>query len=145
MVILIADWERSGAGAGMVDNQVDDNDDDDNGEPTEYEFIDGDDRKSFLRDHPPHILYLWHLMHKFGILQKVRQQLVGCSSVDGPHAPDDDTTLKKRKQSPRSIDQSTSNSGTITKNMEQIADSINGLVDVARQSHETQQVNMLCR
>ena len=115
MVKLIADWERSSAGAGMVDNHVDDNDDNDDGEPTEYEFIDGDDRKSFLREHPPHIIYLWHLMHKFGILRKVRQQLVGCSSVDGPHAPDVDTTLKKRKQSPSSIDQSISNSGRITK------------------------------
>ena len=122
----------------MVDNQVHDNHDNDNGEPMEYEFIDGDDRKSFLREHPPHILYLWHLMHKYGILRKVRQQPVGYSSVDGPHAPDIDTNSKKRKQSPGSIDQSISNSGRITKNMEQIADSINGLVDVARQSHEKQ-------
>ena len=144
MVKLIADWERSGAGAGMVDNQVDDNDDND-GEPTEYEFIDGDDRKSFLREHPPHILYLWHLMHKYGILQKVRQQLVGCSSVDGPHAPEVDTTSKKRKQSPGSIYQSISDSGRITKDMEQIADLINGLVDVARQSHEMQQIKVLYR
>ena len=82
----------------MVDNHVDDNDDDDDeGEPMEYEFIDGDDQKSFLRECPPHILYLWYLMHKYGILQKVRQQLVGCSSVDEPHAPDVDTTSKKRK------------------------------------------------
>ena len=138
MAKLIADWERSSAGAGMVDNHVDDNDDNDDGEPMEYEFIDGDDRKSFLRERPPHILYLWHLMHKYGILQNVRQQLVGCSSVDGPHAPDVDTTLKKRKQS-------ISDSGRIVKNMEQIADSINGLVDVARKSHETQQINMLYR
>ena len=42
MVKLITDWERSSAGAGMVDNHVDDDDDD--GEPMEYEFIDGDDR-----------------------------------------------------------------------------------------------------
>ena len=42
MVKLVADWERSGAGAGMV-SHVDDNDDDDEGDPTEYEFIDGDD------------------------------------------------------------------------------------------------------
>ena len=84
-------------------------------------------------------------MHEYGILRKVRQQLVGCPSVDGPHAPDVNTTLKKRKQSPGSIDQSISDSGRIMKNMEQIADSINGLVDVARQSHEMQQINMLYR
>ena len=68
MVKLITDWERSYAGAGMVSNNVDDNDDDNEGEPTEYEFIDGDDRKSFLREHPLHTLYLWHLLHKYGIL-----------------------------------------------------------------------------
>ena len=43
MVKLITDWERPGAGAGMVSNHVDNNDDDDEGEPMEYEFIDGDD------------------------------------------------------------------------------------------------------
>ena len=59
------------------------------------------------------------------------------------NAPDVDTTSKKRKHSLGSIDQSISNSGRITENMEQIAESINGLVDVARQSHETQQINML--
>ena len=68
MVQSIADWERSSAGAGMVDNQVDDNDDNDDGEPMEYEFIDEDDQKSFLRECPPHTLYLWYLMHKYGIL-----------------------------------------------------------------------------
>ena len=145
MVKLITDWEMSGTGAGMVDNHVDDNDDDNEGEPTEYAFIDGDDQKSFLRERPPHILYLWHLTHKYGILRKVRQQLVGCSSVDGPHAPDVGTTLKKRRQLLGSIDQSISGSGRIMKNMEQIADSINGLVDVPQQSHEMQQINMLYR
>ena len=129
----------------MVSNHVDDNDDDNEGEPTEYEFIDGDDQKSFLREHPPHILYLLHFFHRYGILRKVRQQLVGGSSVDGTNAPDVNTTLKKRKHLPGSIDQSISNSGRIMKNMEQIVDSINGLVDVARQSHETQQINMLYR
>ena len=43
MIKLITDWERSGAGAGMVSNHVENNDYDDEGEPTEYEFIDGDD------------------------------------------------------------------------------------------------------
>ena len=68
MVKLIADWERSSAGARMVSNHVDDNDDDDEGEPTKYELIDGDDRKSFLRECPLHVLYLCHLLHKYGIL-----------------------------------------------------------------------------
>ena len=63
MVKLILDWERLGAGTGMVNNIVDD-DDNDETEPPKYEFIDRDDQKSFLREHPPHVLYLWHLQHK---------------------------------------------------------------------------------
>ena len=69
MVKLISDWERSGAGAGMVNDMIDE---DDNSQRTtqqyEYEFLDGDDRKSFLHERPPHVLYLWHLAHKYGIL-----------------------------------------------------------------------------
>ena len=44
----------------MINNLVDDSDDTE-GNTTEarvYEFIDGDDRKSFLRERPPHVLYL---------------------------------------------------------------------------------------
>ena len=62
MVKLILDWERLGAGTGMVNNIVD-NDDNDETEPPKYKFIDRDDQKSFLREHPPHVLYLWHLSH----------------------------------------------------------------------------------
>ena len=73
MVKLILDWERSGAGAGMVNNMIDE---DDNGQETtqqyEYEFLDGDDRKLFLHERPRHVLYLWQLAHKYGILQTVR-------------------------------------------------------------------------
>ena len=67
MVKVISDWEHSSAGAGMVNNIVDDSD----AEPMGYEFLDGNDRKSFLRERPPHILYLWHLSHKYGILKTV--------------------------------------------------------------------------
>ena len=42
-----------------------------------------------------------------------------------------------------STDPFISESSRITKNMEQIADSINGLVGVARQSQQTQQINIL--
>ena len=147
MVKLISDWERSGAGAGMVNDMIDE---DDNSHRTtqqyEYEFLDGDDRKSFLRERPAHVLYLWHLAHKYGILRTVRQQLEGGSSVDGSNVPKVDTTRnKKRKHSPESCECSLSESVNITKNMEQIANSINGLVGVARQSQETQQINMLHR
>ena len=91
MVKVISDWERSGAGAGMVNNIVDDSND----EPAEYEFLDGDDHKSFLRERPPHILYLWHLSHKYGILKTVRQQLDGHAVVDGTSAPNVDVSTKK--------------------------------------------------
>ena len=80
MVKLISDWERSGAGAGMVNDMIDE---DDNSHRTtqqyEYEFLDGDNRKSFLRERLAHVLYLWHLAHKYGILRTVRQQLEGGS------------------------------------------------------------------
>ena len=147
MVKLISDWERSGAGAGMVNDMIDE---DDNSHRTtqqyEYEFLDGDDRKSFLCERPAHVLYLWHLAHKYGILRTVRQQLEGGSSVDGSNVPKVDTTRnKKRKHSPESRECSLSESVNITKNMEQIANSINGLVGVARQSQEMQQINMLHR
>ena len=145
MVKLISDWERSGAGAGMVNDMIDE---DDNSQETtqqyEYEFLDGDDQKSFLRERPPHVLYLWYLAHKYGILRTVRQQLDGSSSVDGINVPNVDTIRnKKRKHSPESGDPSWCNSGNITKNMEQITNSINGLVGFARQSQGMQQINML--
>ena len=75
----------------MVNNIVDDSD----AKPTEYEFLDGNDRKSFLRERPPHILYLWHLSHKYDILKTVQQQLDGHAVVDGTSAPNVDVSRKK--------------------------------------------------
>ena len=46
MIKVIVDWECSGSGHGMIG-------DENEGNMTEarvYEFIDGDDRKSFLRE-----------------------------------------------------------------------------------------------
>ena len=53
-----------------------------------YEFWDGDDRKSFLRERPSHILYLWHLAYKYDILNAVRQQIQNEFTTDGSSAPD---------------------------------------------------------
>ena len=52
MVKVIADWERSSSGRGMINNLVDDGDETEANmtEARVYEFIDGDDRKSFLRE-----------------------------------------------------------------------------------------------
>ena len=70
MVKVIADWERSGSGRGMVknlqgstSNNDDDTSDDNDGrkqsEMEVYEFWDGDNWKSFLQERPSHVLYLW--------------------------------------------------------------------------------------
>ena len=53
-----------------------------------YEFWDGDDRKSFLRERPSHLLYLWHLAYKYNILNAMRQQLRNEFTTDGSSAPD---------------------------------------------------------
>ena len=52
MVKVIADWEHSGSGRGMINNLVDDSDDTEGNSTEErvYEFSDGDGRKSFLRE-----------------------------------------------------------------------------------------------
>ena len=76
MVKIIADWERSGAGAGMVNSTINCEEDQDEDatvpqrETHQYKFLDRVNQKSFLRERPPHILYLWHLCHTYGILTK---------------------------------------------------------------------------
>ena len=67
--------------------------------------------------------------------------------IDRTNAPSVDTLGRKRKHTLSSTDPSISECDRITKNTEQIADSINGLAGVARQSHQTQQINILhqCR
>ena len=163
MVKVIADWERSGVGVGMINNVIEGDDDEEKdddatetqfdtqrqcrtqNETKQYEFLDGDDRKSFLRERLAHILYLWHISHQYGILTKVRQQLTGDFIVDGKTAPSIDTSSAcKQKQTPSSA--LVSESEGLNKNIEQIVDSINGLVSVARQSQQTQQItpSVLC-
>ena len=144
MVKVIADWERSGSGRGMSNNLVD-NGDDTEGNTTEarvYEFIDGDDRKSFLREQPPHVLYLWHIAYTYDILHTIRQQLRNECISEGSHAPSVAST--KRKKSPESNDPSVLTTYLLD-NIQQIADSINGLVGVAKQSQTNQQVDFLHR
>ena len=144
MVKVIADWEGSSNGAGMANNIAED-ELDKQAMQTQYEFLDSDDQKSFLRECPAHVLYLWHLTHQYGILTKVRQHLHGDFVIDGTNAHSMDTLGRKRKYTLSSTDPSISESSRITKNMEQIADSINSLVSVARHSQQTQQINILHR
>ena len=73
----------------MVNNLVDEGDENERSlsETRVYEFIDGDDRKSFLCEHPPHILYLWHLAYTYDILNNVHQQLRNDCISDGLNVP----------------------------------------------------------
>ena len=70
----MADWEMSGSGRGMVKNlqSSTNNDDDDTSEDNDgrkqsqmevYESWGGDNQKSFLRERPSHVLYLWQLSY----------------------------------------------------------------------------------
>ena len=62
--------------------------------------------------------------------------------MDGTNAPSINmSSCQKRKHTPSST--SVSDHDGLTKNMEQIVESINGLVGVAKQSHQTQQMNIL--
>ena len=89
------------------------------------------------------MLYLGHLAYKYDILHTVRQQLWSGSSIDGDAGPSVDTARSmKQKHSPESNDPSLITDG-LSDSIQQIAKSINGLVGVARLSHETQQMNML--
>ena len=144
MVKVIADWERSGSGRGMINNLVDDGDETEANmtEARVYEFIDGDDRKSFLRERPPHVLYLWHIAYTYDILHTVRQQLRNECISEGSHAPS--VSSIKRKKSPESNDPSVTTTN-LSDNIQQIADSINGLVGVAKQSQTNQQIDFLHR
>ena len=76
MVKVINDWERSGAGHGMAVEDLE-------GEGV-YKFINGDDRKNFLKERPPHVLYLWHIAQTYGILNNVQQQLKVVSRIMHP-------------------------------------------------------------
>ena len=73
---MIADWDKSGSGWSQYVEM-----------DRDYKLIVGDDRKAFLREHPPHVLYLWHVAKTYGILQPVWQQLTAENSVDGNTAP----------------------------------------------------------
>ena len=142
MVKVIADWEHSGSGHGMINNLVN-NGDENEGNMTEarvYEFIDGDNRKSFLHEQPPHVLYLWHIAYTYDILHNVCQQLRNDCISEGSHAPS--VASIKRKKSPESNDPSVTMTNLLD-NIQQIADSINGLVGGAKQSQTNQQIDFL--
>ena len=131
MVKVINDWERSGAGHGMAVEELE-------GEGV-YKFIDGDDRKNFLKERPPHVLYLWHIAQTYGILNNVRQQLKVASSLDGNNAPSVSSSHKRKDLSSNS-----SQTGSMLgQDIRCMANSIDGLIRVAQQSIKTQAIDIL--
>ena len=157
MVKVIADWERSGAGAGMINNVIEGDDDEEkDDDATETQYNNNVEHKmkhnnmnssmemiENLSSEKGHLTYcICGISHQYGILTKVRQQLNGDFVVDGKSAPSVDTSsARKQKHTPSTA--SVSEGDGLNKNMEQIADSINGLVYVARQSQQTQRINIL--
>ena len=129
----------------LTNNDDEDTSDDNDGrkqsEMEVYEFWDGDNRKSFLRARPSHVLYLWQLSYTYKILNTVRQQLCSDSTMDGSSAPDV-RQVRKWKSSPESNDPSVITNG-LSDNIQQIAASINGLVGIAKQSQHTQERQVL--
>ena len=71
----------------------------------------------------------------------LRQQLQNEFTADGSSAPDVGS-VRKQKSPPGLNDPSVITNG-LSNNIQQIAASINGLVGVARQSQQTQEVQML--
>ena len=94
MVKVINDWERSGAGRGMAVEDLE-------GEGV-YIFINRDDRKNFLKERPPHVLYLWHITQTHGILNNVWQQLKAVSCLDGNNVPSVSSSWKRKDLSSQS-------------------------------------------
>ena len=67
-----------------------------------YKFFDGDDRKNFLKERPPHVLYLWHITRAYGILNNVQQQLKAVSCLDRKFAPSVSSSWKRKDLSSQS-------------------------------------------
>ena len=131
MVKVVNDWERSGAGCGMAGEELE-------GEGV-YKFINGDDRKNFLKERPPHVLYLWHIAQTYGILTNVRQQLKVASSLDGNNASSVSSSHKSKDLSSISPQMGS----MLGQDIRCMTNSIDGLVRVAQQSIKTQVIDIL--
>ena len=131
MVKLINDWERSGAGHGMAVEELEGG--------GVYKFINGDDRKNFLKERSPHVLYLWHIVQTYGILNNVRQQLKVASSLDGNNAPSVSSSCKRKDMSSNS-----SQTGSMLgQDIRCMTNSIDGLVRVAQPNIKAQVIEIL--
>ena len=89
------------------------------------EFINGDETKNFLKEWPPHVLYLWHI--------------AWTSSLDGNNAPSVSSSRKRKDLSSNS-----SQTGSVLgQDIRCMTNSIDGLVRVAQQSIKTQAIDIL--
>ena len=78
---------------------------------------------------PIYYTYGTHWAYKYDISNAMRQHLRNAFTTDGSSAPDV-RSVRKWKSPPRSNDPSVTTNG-LSDNIQQIAASINGLVDVA--------------
>ena len=90
-LVVISKWEQSGNGSGQRTE-----DDDEYGHvvnnqlwlaPGKQEFMDGDNRKNFLRDEKSHILYFWQLIDENDLLAHSLAKLSDEVRVDSDNVP----------------------------------------------------------
>jgi hypothetical protein len=79
-------WERSGSGSYM---RLGEEDEDYRGEDETYKFLDGDDRKSFLKfaQNKVYILFWWETAHKHQLLSSALENLDSHIAGDGASIP----------------------------------------------------------
>ena len=56
----------------------------------------------FLKERPPHVLYLWHITQTYGILNNVQEQLKAVSCLDGNNEPSVPSIQKRKDLSSQS-------------------------------------------
>jgi hypothetical protein len=99
MMEIIGRWEQSGNGDGQREEI-----DRDFGRTRFVQHINGDNRASFLRDSPSHVLYLWHLMDLYELLNDLKETLHEDVQATGTSAPTTASTRAKRRRGERDHD-----------------------------------------
>jgi hypothetical protein len=90
MIELIRRWEQSGNGDGQREEM-----DSEFGQTRFVHHINGDNRASFLWDSPSHVLYLWHLMDLYDLLNDLKETLHEDVQATGTSAP---TTARAKRR-----------------------------------------------
>ena len=137
---VINDWERSGNGSGQraeADEEFGHVSEDQlwrSPGDNEEEFMDGDNRKNFLRDLKPHILYCWQIFDDFYILQN------SLSVIPAEFSASSDSvsiTNKKRKRTENSSNEGIKGNENFQK---KVAEGFDKLADAQKAFVETQKV-----